>query len=513
MTTTAYLGIDAGTTNLKVAVVDDNGQVLGTAQRGFEVLQPRQGWHEIHPDSWWDALVASVRQVMAETGIDSASVRAIGVSGIGCTPCNLDRDGNVLGNAPTWADSRAEAEVQQYTQYADEILARSGSPLGSWSFIPKLWWWQAHHPALYERIWKTVQPAGYLVYRLTGDLAQEVHTASLNYVFDLATETWNADMAAKLDVDVDLFPRISKPLEPAGNGLSAEAADLLGLQADAVVINTGGDPVPVSLGVGVYKPGQTFLHTGTGSTIGMLNDQRLVHPSFLTQIHILPNTSYLSGLMSATGASMQWARDKLVRDAVSASNAVGGELGEFEIMSALAGRSRPGANGLVSLPYIFGRQSPTWDAETRGTMLGLSSDTTRGDFVRAVMEGVAYEVAANLPVLAELGSPVTELRAGGGPTKDPVWCQVYADVTGVPLLTSVTEGDAAIGGAWMAAVAAGDIGLEDCVERFVRIEHVYEPRADIHARHREVSVALAELYPALRRYYRALGSSSSLPLA
>jgi sugar (pentulose or hexulose) kinase len=134
-------------------------------------------------------------------------------------------------------------------------------------------------------------------------------------------------------------------------------------------------------------------------------------------------------------------------------------------------------------------------------MLGLSSETTRGDMVRAVMEGIAYEVAANLPIAAELGTPVTEIRAGGGPNKSEVWNQIYADVCGVPVVTTVTDGDAAIGCAWMSAIADGAVDLETCASKYAATKRAYEPDARQHERYREVGAALDALYPALRTYY------------
>ena len=218
----------------------------------------------------------------------------------------------------------------------------------------------------------------------------------------------------------DLYPRVAACDALIGT-LTAQAADALGLVAGIPVVAGGEDTSAAGLAMGVALPGQALLSLGTAGTLYAVQDQVVVYPQLLAFSHVLPGEALLGGSMVAVGGAFNWIR-KVIGDRLTVDEAL-----------AMAESSPPGANNLIFLPYLSGELQPINDGNARGAFIGLSMSTTSADMIRAVIEGTAFAIAHNTRLAAKVGTPITEIRAVGGPTQSPFWCQVISDVSGYPV--------------------------------------------------------------------------------
>jgi xylulokinase len=476
------LGIDIGTSNIKAIIATPDGRVLGEAQTAYETRFPQPGWAEQHPHDWWDGAAAAVRRVVDQTGIAPAQVVGIGVSGQGCAVTLLDAAGEVVRPAIIWMDARSEPQCERLRQTcADDILRLNGKAPAPYNADPVLMWLDEHEPESIQRAATSLTTTAYITYRLTGERVMNVSDASILFAFDLARGDWSDALIDAFGLPRYLYPRVAACDEVVGR-LLPNAADALGLPSGIPVIAGGEDTSSAGLAIGVAEPGQTLLSLGTAGTIYVVQDRANVSTQLLAFAHVLRGCVLLGGSMIAVGGALRWWRELM-----------GSEM-SYDEMTALAAQSEPGAGGLIFLPYLSGELQPVNDGNARGVFIGLSMATTRAQMVRAVMEGTAYAIAHNAAIAAQVGTPITEMRAVGGPTHSPLWCQMIADISGYPLAVLRENAGAPLGDALLAGAGVGLISdLAATAKAAAGTPQVYTPREATRAR-----------YEALFAIYRSL---------
>ena len=487
------LGIDIGTTNIKAVLATPDGHVVAQAQRGYPIYRPHPNHVEQDPEDWWQGTVAVTQEVIGMATAVPDQIIGIGISGQGCAVTLIDDAGSVIRPAIIWMDSRAEPQSATLRQTcAAAILQHNGKQPAPYNADPVLMWLQAHEPAAIEAAQCSLTTTGYINFRLTGEPVENISDASILFAFDLEKDTWTDELIDAFGLPRKLYPRVAPSHEIIG-GLTALAARELGLRPGTPVIAGGEDTSSAGLAIGAGHPGQAFLSLGTAGTMYVVEDQPTIHPQLLAFRHVLPQTSLLGGSMAAVGGALSWCRDLLSGHA------------DFGTLTALAAQSNPGADGLIFLPYLSGELQPINDGNARGVFFGLSMRTGQPQFVRAVMEGAAYAIAHNVQIATQVGATINEIRAVGGPTRSPLWCQIMADVIGKPISVLVDNVGAPLGNALLAAVGLGLIDDPVAVankEAFVG--HVYTPRPKQQARYRPMFAMYQRLYPLLRDEFATL---------
>ena len=487
------LGIDVGTTNLKVVLATPGGRVLAEHHEAYGVQRPREGWAEQNPHDWWQKTVCSTRQVLQKAGVGSGSVAAIGVSGQGCAVTLVDKAGAPVRPAILWMDTRSEPQCERLRDCCgDKILALSGKRPAPYNADPVLMWLGEHEPESLERAQCSLTSTGYITYRLTGRAVANVSDASILFAFDLAKDGWDDDLIEAFGLPRYLYPEVAACTEVVG-GLTDEAARALGLNTGTPVIAGGEDTSSAGLAIGISKPGQAFLSLGTAGTLYAVQEKTTVHPQLLAFRHVLPQQLLLGGSMVAMGGALAWA----------------GELFEkpIETLSQLAATSPAGAGGLLFLPYLSGELQPINDGNARALFFGLGFSTRQEDLVRAVFEGTAFAVRHNLELISQVGEPVEEIRAVGGPTRSALWCQIIADVTGYPLSVLADNAGAPLGNALLAARGIGLIDdVADAAQRAAVISQMFTPNNSNHDHYTQLYKIYASLYPQLKASFGALAA-------
>jgi len=489
------LGLDIGTSNIKAALATPDGRVVAQAQAPYPMQRPRPGWAEQNPEDWWQGVIATTRQVLALANAQAGQVVGIGVSGQGCAATLINQRGEVIRPALIWMDTRSEPQCARLrATCADEILRLNGKQPAPYNGDTKLMWLLEHEPDSIAAARWSLTTTGYINFRLTGEPIENVSDASILFAFDQTTENWSDELIAAFGLPRRLYPTVA-PCRQVIGGLTPNAAEALRLRPGLPVIAGGEDTSSAGLAIGVVQPGQALLSLGTAGTIYVVLSQPLVHPQLFAFQHVLAGQILLGGSMIAAGAALNWCR-RLLADEL-----------DYAALTELAAQSKPGAGGVIFLPYLSGELQPINDGHARGVFFGLSLNTEQAQLIRAVMEGAAFAIAHNLQIVHEAGAALTEIRAVGGPTRSPLWCQIIADITGQPLDVMAEDTGAPLGDALLAAAGIGLIENPAAVAvKAAKISQHFEPQAENRERYQALFEVYQQLYPQLKNQFAALAA-------
>jgi xylulokinase len=445
-----FLGLDVGTSGVKALVVAQTGEVEATATTPLPLSTPRPGWAEQHPDSWWDACVASVRQVLARRS--GARIAAVGISGQMHSSVFLDRSGQVIRPALLWCDGRTTAECAEITRRAggeERLRDWVCNPALEGFTLPKVLWLRNAEPGAFARLATVLLPKDFVRFRLTGALATEPSDASGTLMFDPARVRWSRDILEAVDLPMSLLPAVGGSAEPLGH-VTPQAAALTGLVAGTPVVGGGADNACGAAGVGAIASGEAVASWGTSGTVLAPTAEPRVDPRLRahTFCHVVPGVWYVMGVVLSAGGAFAWFRDQFARDLADRDQADARLTGEAASVPA-------GADGVMFLPYLQGERTPHRDAGVRGAFVGLSLAHTRAHLSRAVLEGVCFALRDSISILQELGLSPAHLLLTGGGARSSFIRQLQADVFGLPVSTANREEGPAYGAALLGAVGAG----------------------------------------------------------
>ncbi len=488
MASQLILTVDVGTSGTKTSLWTEAGLLVAHATSTYDLRRAEPLWAEIDGDTWWQAVCETIRTVLATSGVDPASIAGVGVDGVGWTLIPVDRDGAPLWPAMIWLDRRAEEEARWLKSLpeAESLVELNANPLDAAYITPKLIWLKNNHPNIFSLAHKFLEATGFIVSRFTGEFVCDYTQAYGYHFFDIRNQKWNEHAAQVIGIPIEKMPELCGSTEIVGT-ITERAAQQTGLTAGIPVIAGCLDAAAGALGSGVIKPGQTNEQGGQAGGVGISLNHVLVEPRLIFSQHVIPG-QYLLQAGTVGGGSLSWFRDQLGHPEVSAARLLG--TNPFELFSQQVEKSKPGANGLIFLPYLAGERTPLWSSIARGVFFGLSYRTSRADLLRAIMEGCAFAVYDNLQIAAEHGGLVDEFLGSGGATQSAVWCQIKADIYGKPFIVARRadggEGGHDLGLFALTAYGVGfsqDIGA--CVSDLLPTRQVFEPSAANHALYQE----------------------------
>jgi xylulokinase len=491
------LGIDVSTTGSKAVLVDEAGRVVGSATHAHPLSTPRPAWSEQDPTDWWNSSTLSIRAVLRDTGVTGDQVVAIGLSGQMHGLVLLDTAGVVLRPAILWNDQRTAAECAEITATVgrERVLRITGNPVLPGFTAPKLVWVRKHEPEIYARVAHVLLPKDYIRYRLTGAFATDVSDAAGMSLLDVGARAWSDEMLAALDIPRAWLPEVTEsPVVSAT--LSAAGAGATGLREGTPVVGGAGDNAAAAVGTGIVQPGLVSASLGTsGVLFAPLAEYRPEPAGRLHAFcHAVPGQWHLMGVMLSAAGSLRWFRDALAPGT------------PFDQLVEEAAPIRPGAEGLLFLPYLSGERTPYPDPDARGAFIGLSLAHGRPHMTRAVLEGVAFGLRDSLELMKSLGLDVRRVRAQGGGARSPLWRQILADVFGAEVAVPVAVEGAALGAALLAGVGAGVWGsVEETAEVSGQVTESVQPGPaaaaydEYYARYRALYPALAPEFASMAR--------------
>lgn len=485
-----YIGIDLGTSSMKLLLVDEHGDILNRVTKEYPLIFPKTGWSEQDPDEWWNACVGGIKELIA--GFDDE------IAGIGCGGqmhglVVLDEDNAVIRPAILWNDGRTAEEVDYLNnEIGREKLSRLTANIAFAGFTaPKILWMQKHEPENFRRICKIMLPKDYINYKLTGVHSCDYSDASGMLLLDVAGKRWSEEMLDICGISHGQMPELFESYEVIGR-LKPEVAAILGIPDSVSVVAGAGDNAAAAVGTGTIGDGACNISIGTSGTVFISSDSFGVDPC--NALHSFAHADghyHLMGCMLSAASCNKWfCGDILNTDDYTAEQA--------DITD-----DRLGRNQTFFLPYLMGERSPINDTDARGSFIGMSMDTSRADMVQAVLEGVAFAIRDSFEVAKSIGIDIDRSKLCGGGAKSQLWRKILANVLNIPLDIPRSEEGPGYGGAMLAMVGCSAYKtVKDCAESLVKTVGSIIPDDAVSARYEKQYNKFKKIYPALKTLFK-----------
>ena len=496
----SLLGIDIGTTGVKVILVEEDGTITANITEEHATHIPNPLWSEQDPGDWWQATCGAVRRAIEVSGRNSSEISGVGVSGQMVGLVLIDADENPLRPCIMWNDQRSVGEAAELTERIGlkTILAETSNPMFASFVAPKLEWVKRHEPEVHARVRHVLLPKDFIACKLTATLATEVSDASGTCLFSVENRSWSQTMVSALDIPDEWLPRCVESDEIIGE-VASDAAAATGLRPGTPVVAGAGDQPAQALGCGIVKPGLCSVTVGTSGVVFAQADRHVRHPEGLLHAfcHCMRNQWYVMGVMLSAGGSFQWLRDTL-----GAAGAV-----SFDELISMAEEVAPGSGGLIFLPYLSGERMPHNDPLARGGWVGLTQQHSLSHMVRSVMEGITFGLHDLLQIIRDMGMKIETIYASGVATESPLWRQMLADVFNATIVTTNSTQGAAFGAALLAGIGAGvypdAVAAADAV---IRVTSSTEPDSRAHEIYGRTFEMYRSLYPKLGSVFHAMAA-------
>ena len=468
---TLILAHDIGTTGDKATLFRPDGTVCASSFAAYPTSYPRPGWAEQNADDYWTAFCAATRDLLQKSAAQPSSISVISFSGQMMAALPVDAAGAALRPSIIWADQRSTAEAAALGARVSSarVYAITGHRLNPSYSGTKIMWIRAHEPDVYAKTAKFLHAKDFLVLRLTGVAATDLSDASGMNLLDIESGTWSEEILEAAGISKDLLPDVYEASAVVGT-VTAEAAGVTGLLPGTPVVIGGGDGACATCGAGVVSEGDAYICLGTSAWLATASTRPLRDPLQRTNTfcYFRRGQYFPCGSMQAAGGSLQWFAETLADRSADRGN--GGTAAGDSVYDALERSAKdipPGSEGLLFLPYLIGERSPWWNPEARACFVGLSLKHGRAHMVRAVMEGVAFNMRLVADAFSEQGVRFDRVRMIGGGARSGTWRQIFADVLERPVATLTFMEEATSVGA---AIAGGvGIGLYTSIEEAVRI--------------------------------------------
>ncbi|MFA5064986.1 MAG: xylulokinase [Dehalococcoidia bacterium] len=500
------LGIDLGTTGVRVLLISEIGDVVATGNGEYPLLMPEPYWTEQDSEQWWQATAAAIKACL-EIGKQAAGSRikvaAIGLSGQMHGSVFLGSKGEVLRPAILWNDQRTADQCEQITAIVGEerlIRLTSNRALAGFT-APKILWLKQNEPDIYAQVNKILLPKDYLRYRLTGILATEVSDASGTLLFNVRERKWSEEMLQALELPSAWMPECYESVAVSGH-ISRESAAITGLTSGTPVVGGAGDQAAGAVGNGIVSTGKASCVLGTSGVLFWHCDTYTYDPQARLHsfCHAVPGKWHLMAVTMAAGGSLRWFRDSLCQDIKAQAKTEG--IDPYEIIIGIAERITAGSEGLLFLPYLAGERTPYANPHASGAFIGLSLRHTRAHMARAVMEGITMSLRDCLELGRKCGATAPIINFSGGGARSSLWQQMAADIFGVSVQRSGSDEGPAYGAAILANVGAGlHRTVEEACATFIKIKDEVQPQYEMSERYSSLYGLYTSLYPSLLGFY------------
>ena len=501
----SLLGIDVGTTGCKAIVFALDGKALGQGYREYPHIFPQSGWVEMDSDEVWAATREAIAEAVSRAGRrDALQALAVSSQGEGVTP--IAADGRPLANTIVSFDNRTRPQSEWWESELGKrkVFDITGQPLHPMYTINKIMWWRENQPEVFARAWKFLCYEDFTNFRLGADPVIDYSLAARTMAFDLRAERWSDEMLAAAGVEAERLA-VTTPSGAVVGRVGDDMARELGLPRGVAIVTGGHDQPCGALGAGIVKPRIAMDATGTVECITpafselKLSDAML-ESNYACYHHVAPGM-YVTLAFNFTGGSLlRWYRDTLGKQEREDAEAAGMDV--YEMMIGLA---TSGPSPVMVLPHFAVTGTPWSDPQSKGAMLGLTLATTKGDIIKALLEGVTFEMRLNLEHLERAEIVVEHLRAIGGGAKSPTWLQLKADIFNRPVSALSVSEAACLGAALLAGAAVGEYSsLDEAVSSTIRVTKTYEPNPQMAARYAERYRIYRQLYPTLRELVHAM---------
>ena len=475
-----YIGIDLGTSGIKVVLTNSDGEVVATQSASLDVSRPGPLLSEQAPSDWVDALHEAMNQ-LAENNVLS-KVKGIGLSGQMHGAVLLDKNSSVIRPAILWNDGRSHKECAELEAMVANSREITGNLMMPGFTAPKLLWVKKHEPENFAKIGKVLLPKDYLRFILSGDFASDMSDSAGTMWLDVGKRAWSEQMLQACSLDVHHMPKLYEGSEVTGH-LHADLATRWGMDVVPIVAG-GGDNAAGAIGVGLTQAGQAMLSLGTSGVYFVVSDKYASNPESAVHrfCHALPNTWHLMSVLLSAASCVSWFADSVVKQPLP------------ELLEELGNEIQIEANSPFFLPYLSGERTPHNNPYAQGNFFGLNHETDKKALFFSVIEGVSLAFADGVDALHASGTQAKEIMLIGGGAKHVGWRQLLADVLNQPIkFCEAGEVGPGLGAARLAQLALDNETPIAEVCKTPNTLAVYEPDPQRH-----------ELFKQRRKQFRAI---------
>lgn len=462
------IGVDLGTSAVKILLVDRNGDVVQEETGGYPSIQEKTGCVEQNPEDWVSSTILALSRLMKKFDGDPREIEGMCFSGQMHGLVLLDKDHNVLRNAILWNDTRTTEECQEIykTVGKKRLYEITKNPALEGFTLPKILWVQKYEPEIFHKVDIFLLPKDYVRYRLTGELCTDYSDAAGTLLLDIAEKDWSDEICHKLNIRRDICPPLVASHDQTGTIISKIAFET-GLKKSTKVFAGGADNACSAIGSGILEEGKTLCSIGTSGVILSYEtncDKELEAEGIHCFVHSEHNAYYTMGVTLAAGDSLSW-----FKDIFAAGESV-------ESLAAEVNFVTPGAQGLLFTPYISGERTPYNNAVIRGSFIGMDRSHEKKHFVQAVMEGVTFSLNQIIDVFRQNGKDITTIVSTGGGSKSSVWLHMQANIFDAEIVKLSSEQGPGLGAAMLAAYGCDWFNsLQECGNTFLNVEATFLP--------------------------------------
>ena len=488
-----YIGIDLGTSAMKLLLMDAEGQIYNTVTKEYPLEFPQPGWSQQKPEDWKKALYEGLPELLE--GHDANLVAGIGCGGQMHGLVVLDANDEVIRPAILWNDGRTEKQVDYLNnEIGKERLSELTANIAFAGFTaPKVLWMKENEPELFAKIAKIMLPKDYINYILTGVHSCDYSDASGMLLLDVEHKCWSKEMLDICGVTEAQMPKLFESYEAIGT-VKPEIAKELHLPEGVKVVAGAGDNAAAAVGTGIVGEGSCNISLGTSGTV-FISSKKFGVDKY-NALHAFAHADggyHLMGCMLSAASCNKWLMEDILKT------------DDYNGEQSVISEEMLGENHVYFLPYLMGERSPTNDTNARGTFIGMTMDTSRADLVQAVLEGVAFAIRDSIEVARSLGIQLDTSKICGGGAKSPLWKRMMANVLNMTLEIPVSEQGPGMGGAMLAMVACGEYeSVLDVCAKLCDTKSTVEPEAELVAKYEAKYQKWRQIYPTCKELFTIL---------
>jgi xylulokinase len=483
------IGVDLGTSAVKVLLVDQVGQVCSESSREYPLYQERSGFSEQNPEDWVRETKLALSQLLLTSGVDANQIQGLSFSGQMHGLVLLNKAREVIRPAILWNDTRTTEQCRQIeSALGERLLQITRNPALEGFTLPKLLWVKQHEPTLFAQTDVFLLPKDYVRYRFTGEMGLDLSDAAGTLLLDVREKQWSDVICQAVEIDPHICPPLLDSQSCVGTLLSSVALET-GLTNRTKVFAGGADNACGAVGAGILKPDAAMCSIGTSGVILAYEESK--DRDYAGKVHFfnhaLTNAYYAMGVTLSAGHSLGWLRDTFAAGQ------------SFQQLLEPVEHVPIGAKGLLYTPYLVGERTPHADAVIRGSFIGLDASHALSDIARAVMEGITLSLNESVQLFRAAGQSIERIVAIGGGAKNPLWLQMQADVFQSEIVPLMNEQGPGMGAAMLAAVGCGWFdSLQECAKAFIKYGSAYIPMKENAEKYDELFRIYQDVYTQTR---------------
>jgi len=470
-----YVGVDIGTTSTKAVIFDKSGKAEFTCYREYPLHSPDSVTAEQNPEEIFQAVLAVIEEVLKQDKVKLDGIKLFSFSSAMHGLIALDKGGKPLTECLTWADKRAHEAAMTIKQHHEgqKIYERTGTPIHAMSPLAKLFWLKDSNPRIFESAHQFVGIKEYVFYRLFGEFIIDYSLASATGLFNLEQLTWDTSVLKLLGMTSDKLPQ-PVPTTHMLTTLKAEYREKWQMPEPIPFVIGASDGVLSNLGVNAVEPGVVAITIGTSGAIRAVTDKPVSDPKGRIFCYALTDKHWvIGGPVNNGGIILRWIRDELAPAEVETAKRLG--IDSYDLLTEIAEKIAPGADGLIFHPYLAGERAPLWDSNARGSFFGLGLHHKKEHLIRAALEGVILNLYTVMLALQEIIGLPAKIQATGGFARSQMWRQMLADIFNQEVSVPESIESSCLGAVVLGMYALGEIEDFSMMADLVGSTHSHQP--------------------------------------